>query len=149
MAGAWFSPDCKHLSKAKGAALVGKKIRGLAWITLRWAALVRPRVIFLENVEEFQTWGPVRKGKPVKKKAGQTFQKFIKRLRDLGYEVEWRELVAADYSGEDVRREMYAIIADGPQRNAMKEGYAEVWRRLGKESAPDNAARVMVDLLKK
>ena len=67
--GAWFSPDCKHFSKAKGAALVDKKIRGLAWITLRWAALVRPRVIFLENVEEFQTWGPVRKGKPVKKLA--------------------------------------------------------------------------------
>ena len=41
--GAWFSPDCKHFSKAKGAALVDKKIRGLAWITLRWAALVRPR----------------------------------------------------------------------------------------------------------
>ena len=74
VAGAWFSPDCKHFSKAKGAALVDKKIRGLAWISLRWAALVRPRVIFLENVEEFQTWGPVRKGKPIKKLAGTTFQ---------------------------------------------------------------------------
>ena len=63
---AWFSPDCKHFSKAKGAALVDRKIRGLAWIVLRWAAKVRPRVIILENVEEFQTWGPVRKGKPVK-----------------------------------------------------------------------------------
>lgn len=92
--GAWFSPDCKHFSKAKGAALVDKKIRGLAWITLRWAALVRPRVIFLENVEEFQTWGPVRKGKPVKKLAGTTFRKFIGQLRELSYEVEWRELVA-------------------------------------------------------
>lgn len=74
---AWFSPDCKHFSKAKGAALVDRKIRGLAWITLRWAAEVRPRVIILENVEEFQTWGPVRKGKPVKKLAGTTFRKFI------------------------------------------------------------------------
>ena len=74
VAGAWFSPDCKHFSKAKGAALVNRKIRGLAWIVLRWAALVRPRVIFLENVEEFQTWGPVRKGKPVKKLAGTTFR---------------------------------------------------------------------------
>ena len=80
---AWFSPDCKHFSKAKGAAPVDKHIRGLAWITLRWAGTVRPRVIILENVEEFQTWGPVRKGKPVKKKAGQTFRKFIKQLRPL------------------------------------------------------------------
>lgn len=73
---AWFSPDCKHFSKAKGAALVDRNIRGLAWIVLRWAGTVRPRVIILENVEEFVTWGPVRKGKPVKKKAGQTFQKW-------------------------------------------------------------------------
>lgn len=58
-----------------------------------------------------------------------------------------KELVAADYSEENVRREIDAIIADGPQRNAMKEGYAEVWRRLGKESAPDNAARQIVKLL--
>ena len=107
---AWFSPDCKHFSKAKGAALVDKHIRGLAWITLRWAGTVRPRVIILENVEEFQTWGPVRKGKPLKKKAGQTFQKFIAQLRDLGYEVEWRELVAADY-GAPTTRKRFVLIA--------------------------------------
>lgn len=107
---AWFSPDCKHFSKAKGAALVDKRIRGLAWITLRWAGTVRPRVIFLENVEEFQTWGPVRKGKPVKKKAGQTFRKFIQQLRDLGYAVEWRELVAADY-GTPTTRKRFVLIA--------------------------------------
>ncbi|WP_278912999.1 DNA cytosine methyltransferase [Deinococcus wulumuqiensis] len=52
----WFSPDCKHFSKAKGAPLVDRKIRGLAWVAVRWADLVRPRVIILENVEEFQTW---------------------------------------------------------------------------------------------
>ena len=107
---AWFSPDCKHFSKAKGAALVDKHIRGLAWITLRWAGTVRPRVIILENVEEFQTWGPVRKGKPVKQKAGHTFQKFIAQLRDLGYEVEWRELVAADY-GAPTTRKRFVLIA--------------------------------------
>lgn len=110
VAGAWFSPDCKHFSKAKGAALVDKKIRGLAWITLRWAALVRPRVIFLENVEEFQTWGPVRKGKPVKKLAGTTFRKFIAQLQDLGYTVEYRELVAADY-GAPTTRKRFVLIA--------------------------------------
>ncbi len=107
---AWFSPDCKHFSKAKGAALVDRKIRGLAWIALRWAAKVRPRVIMLENVEEFQSWGPVRKGKPVKKKAGQTFQKFIRQLEDLGYAVEYRELIAADY-GAPTTRKRFVLVA--------------------------------------
>lgn len=106
---AWFSPDCKHFSKAKGAALVDRKIRGLAWITLRWAANVRPRVIILENVEEFQTWGPVRKGKPVKKLAGTTFRKFIDQLTELGYTVEYRELIAADYGAPTSRKRFYMI----------------------------------------
>lgn len=106
---AWFSPDCKHFSKAKGAALVDRKIRGLAWITLRWAAEVRPRVIILENVEEFQTWGPVRKGKPVKKLAGTTFRKFIDQLTELGYTVEYRELIAADYGAPTSRKRFYLV----------------------------------------
>lgn len=106
---AWFSPDCKHFSKAKGAALVDRKIRGLAWITLRWAATVRPRVIILENVEEFQTWGPVRKGKPVKKLAGTTFRKFIRQLEALGYTVEFRELVAADFGAPTSRKRFYLV----------------------------------------
>lgn len=107
---AWFSPDCKHFSKAKGAALRDRKIRGLAWIVLRWAGTVRPRVIMLENVEEFQSWGPVRKGKPVKKHAGKTFRQFIKQLEDLGYVVEYRELVGADY-GAPTTRKRFALIA--------------------------------------
>ena len=107
---AWFSPDCKHFSKAKGAALVDRNILGLAWIVLRWAALVRPRVIMLENVEEFQTWGPVRKGKPVKSKAGQTFRKWKRQLSDLGYAIEHRELVAADY-GAPTTRKRFVLVA--------------------------------------
>ena len=107
---AWFSPDCKHFSKAKGAALVDRNIRGLAWIVLRWAALVRPRVIMLENVEEFQTWGPVRKGKPVKSKAGQTFLKWKQQLSDLGYTIDHRELVAADY-GAPTTRKRFVMVA--------------------------------------
>lgn len=107
---AWFSPDCKHFSKAKGAALVDRNIRGLAWIVLRWAALVRPRVIMLENVEEFQTWGPVRNGKPVKSKAGQTFRKWKQQLSDLGYTIDHRELVAADY-GAPTTRKRFVLVA--------------------------------------
>ena len=107
---AWFSPDCKHFSKAKGSALVDKHIRGLAWIVLRWAATVRPRVIMLENVEEFQTWGPVRKGKPVSKKACKTFQQWKWQLMNLGYEIEHRELVAADY-GAPTSRKRFVLVA--------------------------------------
>lgn len=106
---AWFSPDCKHFSKAKGGKPVDKRIRGLAWIALRWAGTVRPRVMILENVEEFQTWGPVRRGKPVKAKAGQTFKKFVNQLETLGYTVEWRELVAADYGAPTTRKRFFLI----------------------------------------
>lgn len=138
---AWFSPDCKHFSKAKGAALVDRNIRGLAWIVLRWAGTVRPRVIILENVEEFQTWGPVRKGKPVKSKSGQTFRKWLSQLEALGYAVEYRELVAADY-GAPTTRKRFVLIArcDGqpirwPERThaprdseEVKSGKCKPWR---------------------
>lgn len=100
---AWFSPDCKHFSRAKGAALVDRNIRGLAWVVVKWAALARPAVIMMENVPEFVTWGPVRKGKPVKKKAGQTFARWKQQLEDLGYVIEYRELCAADYGAPTIR----------------------------------------------
>ena len=106
---AWFSPDCKHFSKAKGGKPVDKNIRGLAWIVLRWAGTVRPRVIILENVEEFQTWGQVRRGHPVKSKAGQTFHKWLSQLQALGYAVEWRELVAADYGAPTTRKRFFLV----------------------------------------
>jgi DNA (cytosine-5)-methyltransferase 1 len=80
---AWFSPDCKHFSRAKGATPVNKTIRGLAWVVVRWAALVPMRVFMLENVEEFLTWGPVVEVspgvfKPCKERKGETFNAFIK-----------------------------------------------------------------------
>lgn len=105
----WASPDCKHFSKAKGGKPVDKRIRGLAWIVLRWAGTVRPRVIILENVEEFQTWGPVRRGHPIKSKTGQTFRRFIDQLEGLDYTVEWRELVAADYGAPTTRKRFFLI----------------------------------------
>lgn len=101
---AWFSPDCKHFSKAKGGKPVDKNIRGLAWIVLKWAGEVRPRVIILENVVEFQTWGPVRKGQPVKSKQGETFERWKSQLAALGYEIEYRELKACDYGAPTIRK---------------------------------------------
>jgi DNA (cytosine-5)-methyltransferase 1 len=75
---AWFSPDCRHFSKAKGSKPVEKEIRGLAWIVIRWALSVRPRVMMLENVEEFKTWGPllVEEMRPDPARAGETFEAF-------------------------------------------------------------------------
>lgn len=107
---AWFSPDCKHFSKAKGGKPKDKNIRGLAWVALRWAGLVRPRVIMLENVEEFKTWGPLnRNHRPVKSKQGVTFAKFVQQLNQLGYQVEHRELVAADYGAPTIRKRFFLI----------------------------------------
>lgn len=107
---AWFSPDCKHFSKAKGGKPKDRNIRGLAWIVLRWAALVRPRVIMLENVEEFKDWGPLNRGhRPIKPKKGVTFKKFASQLEDLGYQVEFRELVAADYGAPTMRKRFFLV----------------------------------------
>lgn len=107
---AWFSPDCKHFSKAKGGKPKDKFIRGLAWVACRWAGLVRPRVIMLENVEEFKTWGPLNRGHhPIKAKQGNTFDKFMQQLTDLGYEVQFRELVAADYGAPTMRKRFFLI----------------------------------------
>ena len=78
---AWFSPDCTHFSRAKGGKPVDKNIRGLAWVTLRWALQVRPRVIMLENVPEIQTWGPLNEhNQPDKAHSGETFNGFISAL---------------------------------------------------------------------
>lgn len=107
---AWFSPDCKHFSKAKGGKPKDKNIRGLAWVACRWAGLVRPRVIMLENVEEFKTWGPLnRRHHPIKDKQGKTFEKFVQQLNDLGYEVEFKELVVADYGAPTMRKRFFMI----------------------------------------
>jgi len=74
---AWFSPDCKHFSKAKGSVPVDKNIRGLAWVAINWVAQVPVRIFMLENVEEFLTWGPVVAGKPCTERKGETFEGFV------------------------------------------------------------------------
>lgn len=117
---AWFSPDCKHFSKAKGGKPKDKNIRGLAWVALRWAGLVRPKVIMLENVEEFKTWGPLnRRHHPIRAKQGKTFERFVQQLRDLGYEVEFRELIAADYGAPTMRKRFFMV--------ARCDGKSIVW----------------------
>lgn len=114
---AWFSPDCKHFSRAKGAKPVEKKIRGLAWVAVKWAEQVKPRVIILENVREFMEWGPLNeKSMPDPKRKGLTFKRFVGRLKNLGYVVDWRILNAADYGAPTHRRRLFLIArCDGQE----------------------------------
>lgn len=136
---AWFSPDCKHFSKAKGGKPKDKFIRGLAWVACRWAGLVRPRVIMLENVEEFKTWGPLNRGHhPIKSKQGKTFEKFVQQLTELGYEVQFRELVAADYGAPTMRKRFFLI--------ARCDGKPIVWPKP--THAPADSEEVKAGLLK-
>lgn len=136
---AWFSPDCKHFSKAKGGKPKDKFIRGLAWVACRWAGLVRPRVIMLENVEEFKTWGPLNRGHhPIKNKQGKTFERFVQQLTDLGYKVQFKELVAADYGAPTMRKRFFMI--------ARCDGKPIVWP--DPTHAPADSEEVKAGLLK-
>lgn len=110
----WLSPDCKHFSKAKGGTPVAKHIRGLAWVGMRWVALCKPRVLMLENVEEFQTWGPLiidadGNARPDPARKGKTFESFVRQLRAHGYVVDWRELRACDQGTPTIRKRLFLI----------------------------------------
>jgi len=114
------SPDCTHHSKAKGGKPVSKKIRGLAWVVVKWARRTRPRVITLENVEEFADWGPVGEdGRPCKRRKGQEFDKFVHQLERLGYVVEQRLLRACDYGAPTIRKRLFLV--------ARRDGRQIVW----------------------
>lgn len=118
----WASPDCTHFSKARGGKPVEKRIRSLADIVVVWARWVRPRLIHLENVEEFQDWGPVlENGKPCPERKGIDFRRWVRELEALGYAVEWRELVAADYGAPTTRKRLFLI--------ARCDGQPIVWPR--------------------
>jgi len=126
----WLSPDCKHFSKAKGGKPVEKAIRGLAWVGVRWAATVKPRVIMLENVEEFKTWGPII---PLKdQKTGRMYKKAF--LEDGE---SWERVLAEE--GEEVPYDLRIMVPDPKRKgitfnsfiNALRrQGYRVEWREL-------------------
>ncbi|WP_175788140.1 DNA cytosine methyltransferase [Burkholderia cenocepacia] len=124
----WLSPDCKHFSKAKGGKPVSKKIRGLAWIALRWAATVKPRVIMLENVEEFVTWGPLIEISPGEympdpDKKGETFAAFIGMLTTG---------IRGDHPALIECCEVLDLATDGPEAKRLIDGlgYQVEYREL-------------------
>lgn len=107
---AWFSPDCKHHSKAKGGKPVSRHIRGLAWVAVKWAKKVHPRVIMLENVEEFMDWGRLdENSRPDPRYKGETFRRFVRQLEHEGYRVEYKLLRACDYGAPTIRRRFFLI----------------------------------------
>lgn len=116
----WASPDCKHFSKAKGAAPRDRNIRDLAWVVVKWAEFAKPDVICLENVEEFRTWGPLdNDGQPIKELAGIEFERWSRRLRRAGYRMQWRELRACDYGAPTIRKRFFMV--------ARRDGRPIVW----------------------
>lgn len=128
----WASPDCKHFSKAKGGKPVKRNIRDLAWVVVRWAKQVRPRIIILENVEEFRDWGPISaEGVPCKERKGQEFKRWEGELKRLGYRVEHRELRACDYGAPTIRKRLFLI--------ARRDGERIVWPKPthGRADDPD------------
>jgi DNA (cytosine-5)-methyltransferase 1 len=129
---AWFSPDCKHFSKAKGGKPREKSIRDLAWVVVLWAKRVRPQLILLENVEEFRTWGPLdHDGHPIKERSGETFDLWCRELRRHGYKLQFRELRACDYGAPTIRKRFFMI--------ARRDGLPIVWPEPthGKPDSPE------------
>lgn len=130
----WLSPDCRHFSRAKGAPLRDQKIRGLAWSAVRWASSpVRPRVIVLENVAEFVSWGPIVDGMPCERRRGQTFRAFVRRLGRLGYVVDWTQLCASDFGVATSRRRLFLV--------ARRDGAAIRWPSSATPRAASPGAR--------
>ena len=125
----WASPDCTHFSRAKGGKPRSKKLRHLADVVPDWAWAVRPRMILLENVPEFEQWGPLHpetpdvpeklRGRPIKERAGEDFRAFVERLEVMGYEVDWRVLNAADFGAPTSRRRLFLV--------ARADGVAPAW----------------------
>lgn len=146
---AWFSPDCKHFSKAKGGKPREKSIRDLAWVVVLWAQRVKPRLILLENVEEFRTWGPLcDEGKPIPERKGETFEKWCGELRKTGYKLQFRELRACDYGAPTIRKRFFMIArCDGqpivwPEPTHGKPGSPEV---LSGKRLPWRTAAEIID----
>lgn len=140
--------NCKHHSKARGKKPVDKKIRGLAWVAVRWMATVKPDVTVVENVEEFVSWGPLLQDAngeyfPCPARKGQTFKSFINAIRRQGYEVEWQELRACDYGAPTIRKRFFLVArCDGkaivwpepthgnPKSAKVKSGQLKPWRTV-------------------
>lgn len=115
VAGIWMSPDCKEFSKAKGGPVKDRSIRTLADEIPHWIAETEPEVVYVENVEEFEDWGPLEQGEDGKwrvilDRKGEDFKKWVSKCRKLGYLVRWRQLRACDYGAPTSRNRLYIVM---------------------------------------
>jgi DNA (cytosine-5)-methyltransferase 1 len=114
----WASPECTHHSVARGGKPINDQSRATAWCVVRWAEALRPGVIMVENVPEFETWGGIgTNGRPLKGKKGATFLAWVNALESLGYSVDWRVLCAADYGDPTTRRRLFIQAVRGRRKN--------------------------------
>jgi DNA (cytosine-5)-methyltransferase 1 len=136
---AWFSPDCKHFSKAKGGKPVSRNIRDLCWIIPGWIERIQKSggkvdVVMMENVEEFKDYGPLMETatgeRPDPDRKGETYQKWCKKLRQLGAKMESRELRGRDYGAPTIRKRLFIIM--------RFDGQPIVWPEKT-HGAPDDA----------
>lgn len=158
----WASPDCTHFSVAKGDVPRDQGIRSLAWAVVGdpradrsaganradpanhpgWMRTVRPRVVFMENVREFESWGPLcPEGRPVKRLAGTEFARFIDAIQDLGYEVEWRVLDAAAFGAPTRRRRLFIVA----RRDGLPIRWPEPTHGEGPGLLPERTAAEIID----
>lgn len=136
----WFSPDCKHFSRAKGGKPVDRKIRGLASVAVRWGKATDMRMFVLENVPEFEEWGPLSiDGFPIEARKGQSFRRWWGQLSDLGYQIEMRVIKACDYGAPTTRSRLYIV--------GRKDGLPIVWpdRTHGRSLTPYRIAADCID----
>jgi DNA (cytosine-5)-methyltransferase 1 len=133
----WASPDCRHFSRASGGRPRWKSVRSLPGVVVTWATRVRPRIIVVENVAEFQTWGPLlADGTPCPQRIGRSFRAWCGRLRGLGYQVAWQEIVAADYGAPTIRKRLFVVArCDGepirwpaPTHSRRPSMFEQPWR---------------------
>jgi len=118
----WASPECTHHSVARGGKPINDQSRATAWCVVRWAEALRPPIILIENVPEFQTWGPIgSKGRPLPSKKGETFQAWLNALRSLGYKVDHQMLCAADYGDPTTRTRLFIQAVRGRRRIVWPE----------------------------
>lgn len=139
VAGAWFSPDCKEFSKAKGGPVKDRSIRALCWEVIAWLKDVRPTCGYLENVEEFEYAAPLDEhGYPIKGQEGREFRRFVRAIRALGYRVQWKILKACDYGAPTSRKRLYMVM--------RCDGLPIVWPKPT-HGAPDSPAVLRGKLL--
>ncbi|MEM9236787.1 MAG: DNA cytosine methyltransferase [Verrucomicrobiota bacterium] len=118
----WASPECTHHSIARGGKPINDQSRATAWCVVRWAEALRPPVILIENVPEFQTWGPIgSNGRPLASRKGETFRAWLAALESLGYKTDFRLLCAADYGDPTTRTRLFVQAVRGRRKIVWPE----------------------------